>query len=117
VLEPPHDAYSDYRTNTPGSDLERIASRPILLEIAVRHMEERACLRHRRQWEKCGTPRVCRAWALGRMGRGRPECLAKRPDAPAAPLMGGRPGQACDPLTGGLFSAFKHPKRYSVLPY
>jgi hypothetical protein len=47
VLKLPHDAYYDYRTNTPDSDLERIASKPILFKIAVRHMEERA-------WELIG---------------------------------------------------------------
>ncbi|WP_257456017.1 immunity 26/phosphotriesterase HocA family protein [Archangium lipolyticum] len=47
VLKLPHDAYYDYRTNTPDSDLERIASKPILFKIAVRHLEERA-------WELIG---------------------------------------------------------------
>ena len=47
VLKLPHDAYYDYRTDTPDSDLDRIASRPILFKIMVRHMEERA-------WELIG---------------------------------------------------------------
>lgn len=47
VLKLPHDSYYDYRTNTPDSDLERIASRPILFDIAVRHMEKRS-------WELIG---------------------------------------------------------------
>lgn len=47
VLKLPHDAYYDYRTDTPDSDLERIASKPILFKIMVRHMEERA-------WELIG---------------------------------------------------------------
>ncbi|MFE8600357.1 immunity 26/phosphotriesterase HocA family protein [Archangium violaceum] len=47
VLKLPHDAYYDYRTDTPDSDLDRIASKPILFKIMVRHMEERA-------WELIG---------------------------------------------------------------
>jgi hypothetical protein len=47
VLKLPHDAYYDYRTHTPDSDLERIASKPILFKIMVRHMEERS-------WELIG---------------------------------------------------------------
>lgn len=47
VLKLPHDAYCDYRTATLDSDLERIASKPILFKIMVRHMEERA-------WELIG---------------------------------------------------------------
>jgi hypothetical protein len=47
VLKLPHDAYYDYRTDTPDSDLERIASKPILFKIMVRHMEKRA-------WELIG---------------------------------------------------------------
>ena len=38
VLNMPHDAYYDYRTDTPDSDLDRIASMPVLFKIAVRHM-------------------------------------------------------------------------------
>ena len=34
VLNMPHDAYYDYRTNTPDSDLDRIASMPILFKMA-----------------------------------------------------------------------------------
>ncbi len=41
VLKLPHDAYYDYRTDTPDADLDRIASKPILFKIMVRHMEER----------------------------------------------------------------------------
>jgi hypothetical protein len=47
VLKLPHDAYCDYRTDTPDSDLDRIASKPILFKIMARHMEERA-------WELIG---------------------------------------------------------------
>ena len=47
VLKLPHDAYYDYRTDTPDSDLDRIASKPILFKIMVRHMEERT-------WELIG---------------------------------------------------------------
>jgi immunity protein 26 of polymorphic toxin system len=47
VLQLPHDAYYDYRTDTPDSDLDRIASKPILFKIMVRHMGERA-------WELIG---------------------------------------------------------------
>jgi hypothetical protein len=47
VLEPPHDAYYDYRTAAPDSDLERIASKPILFRIAVRHEKSSA-------WEAIG---------------------------------------------------------------
>ncbi|KFE60896.1 hypothetical protein DB31_4809 [Hyalangium minutum] len=41
VLKPPHDAYYGYRTETPDSDLKRIAAQPILFKISVRHLEER----------------------------------------------------------------------------
>ncbi|MFL5347602.1 MAG: immunity 26/phosphotriesterase HocA family protein [Hyalangium sp.] len=47
VLKLPHDAYYNYRTETPDSDLERIASQPILFKISVRHLEER-------RWELIG---------------------------------------------------------------
>ena len=47
VLKLPHDAYYDYRTDTPDSDLDRIASKPILFKIAVRHMQKRS-------WELLG---------------------------------------------------------------
>lgn len=47
VLKFPHDAYYDYRTDTPDSVLERIASKPILFKIMVRHLEKRA-------WELIG---------------------------------------------------------------
>nr|WP_245919638.1 Imm26 family immunity protein [Melittangium boletus] len=47
MLKLPHDAYYDYRTNTPDSDLEQIASKPILFKMAVRHTEKRA-------WELIG---------------------------------------------------------------
>jgi hypothetical protein len=47
VLKLPHDAYYDYRTEAPDSDLDRIASKPILFKIIVRHMEERS-------WELIG---------------------------------------------------------------
>jgi hypothetical protein len=51
VLKMPHDAYYDYRTGTPDSDLDRIASVPILFKIAVRHMDERG-------WEVIGWRRL-----------------------------------------------------------
>jgi hypothetical protein len=47
VLKLPHDAYYNYRTDTPDSDLDRIASKPILFKIMVRHMETSA-------WELIG---------------------------------------------------------------
>ena len=47
VLKLPHDAYYNYRTETPDSDLDRIASQPILFKISARHMEERG-------WELIG---------------------------------------------------------------
>jgi hypothetical protein len=47
VLKLPHDAYYNYRTETPDSDLDRIASKPILFKISVRHMGERG-------WELIG---------------------------------------------------------------
>jgi hypothetical protein len=47
VLKLPHDAYYNYRTETPDSDLKRIASQPILFKISVRHMGERG-------WELIG---------------------------------------------------------------
>jgi hypothetical protein len=47
ALEPPHDAFYDYRTESPDSDLDRIASKPILFRIAVRHEERSA-------WEDIG---------------------------------------------------------------
>jgi hypothetical protein len=37
VLEPPHDAFYEYRTKSPDSDLDRIASKPIIFKIAIRH--------------------------------------------------------------------------------
>lgn len=47
VLKLPHDAYYNYRTEAPDSDVDRIASKPILFKISVRHMDERA-------WELIG---------------------------------------------------------------
>ena len=47
VLKLPHDAYYNYRTDTPDSDLDRIASMPILFKIAARHMGGRG-------WELIG---------------------------------------------------------------
>src|SRR6185295_20032144 len=38
LLEPPFAAFYGYRTMTPDSDLDRIASEPILFRIAVRHL-------------------------------------------------------------------------------
>jgi hypothetical protein len=37
ILEPPYDAFYDYRTPTPNTDLDRIATKPILFRIAVRY--------------------------------------------------------------------------------
>jgi hypothetical protein len=39
ALEMPFYAYYDHRTETPDSDLDRIASKPILFRIACRHEE------------------------------------------------------------------------------
>ncbi|HEX5746656.1 MAG TPA: immunity 26/phosphotriesterase HocA family protein [Archangium sp.] len=39
VLELPIDAFYEYRTQSPDADLDRIASKPILFKIAVRHLE------------------------------------------------------------------------------
>ncbi|PTL84103.1 immunity 26/phosphotriesterase HocA family protein [Vitiosangium sp. GDMCC 1.1324] len=39
ALKPPFDAFYEYRTESPDSDLDRIASKPILFKIAVRHLE------------------------------------------------------------------------------
>jgi hypothetical protein len=39
VLEPPFDAFYEYRTKSPDADLDRIASKQILFKIAVRHLE------------------------------------------------------------------------------
>ncbi|WNG61806.1 hypothetical protein F0U59_49165 [Archangium gephyra] len=38
LLESPYAAFYDYRTTAPDSDLDRIASSPILFRIAVRHL-------------------------------------------------------------------------------
>ena len=51
VLKSPHDAYYDYRTDTPDADLDRIASKPILFRIVVRHREMRS-------WEVIGWRRL-----------------------------------------------------------
>jgi hypothetical protein len=37
VLELPFDAFYNYRTTSPDSDLERIASKPILFRIVISH--------------------------------------------------------------------------------
>jgi hypothetical protein len=37
MLEPPYDAFYNYRTPGPDEDLDRISSQPILFRIAVRH--------------------------------------------------------------------------------
>ncbi|PTL79535.1 Imm26 family immunity protein [Vitiosangium sp. GDMCC 1.1324] len=47
VLELPFDAFYEYRTESPDSDLDRIASKPILFRIAVRHLEPNS-------WESIG---------------------------------------------------------------
>jgi|SRR6218665_33193 len=38
LLESPYAAFYNYRTTEPESDLDRIASKPILFRIAVRHL-------------------------------------------------------------------------------
>ncbi|OJH42437.1 Imm26 family immunity protein [Cystobacter ferrugineus] len=38
LLESPYAAFYDYRTTGPDSDLDRIASKPILFRIAIRHL-------------------------------------------------------------------------------
>jgi hypothetical protein len=38
LLESPYAAFYNYRTTSPDSDLDRIASSPILFRIAVRHL-------------------------------------------------------------------------------
>jgi hypothetical protein len=47
VLELPFDAFYDYRTTSPDSDLERIASKPILFRIVVSHP-------YPKSWERIG---------------------------------------------------------------
>lgn len=47
ALVPTHDAFYDYRTESPDSDLDRIASKPILFKVAVRHLDPRL-------WENIG---------------------------------------------------------------
>ena len=39
TLEMPYEAYYDHRTETPDSDLDRIASKTLLFRIAVRHLK------------------------------------------------------------------------------
>ncbi|WP_395849005.1 immunity 26/phosphotriesterase HocA family protein [Cystobacter fuscus] len=34
-----HDAFYDYKTESPDTDLDRIASKPILFKVAVRHLD------------------------------------------------------------------------------
>jgi hypothetical protein len=38
LLESPYAAFYNYRTTSPDSDLDRIASSPILFRIAIRHL-------------------------------------------------------------------------------
>jgi hypothetical protein len=40
TLEPPFDAFYDYRTTSPEADLDRIASKPILFRIVVRYTKQ-----------------------------------------------------------------------------
>ncbi|WNG28563.1 hypothetical protein F0U62_34605 [Cystobacter fuscus] len=47
VLELPFDAFYDYRTTSPDSDLDRIASKPILFRIVVNHPRPKS-------WEPIG---------------------------------------------------------------
>jgi hypothetical protein len=47
VLELPFDAFYGYRTTSPDSDLDRIASKPILFRIVVRQP-------HPKSWEPIG---------------------------------------------------------------
>jgi immunity protein 26 of polymorphic toxin system len=39
ALTQTHDAFYDHRTQSPDSDLDRIASKPILFKVAVRHLD------------------------------------------------------------------------------
>ena len=41
VLKLPHEAYYDYKTDTPDSALDRIASKPVLFTVMGRHLEAR----------------------------------------------------------------------------
>jgi hypothetical protein len=47
ILEPPHSAFYDYKTASPDSDLDRIASKSVLFRIAVRFSA-------RSSWESIG---------------------------------------------------------------
>jgi hypothetical protein len=47
VLELPFDAFYDYRTTSPDANLDRIASKPVLFRIVVRHP-------HPKSWELIG---------------------------------------------------------------
>jgi immunity protein 26 of polymorphic toxin system len=47
ILEPPHSAFYNYRTTNPDSDLDRIASKPVLFRIPVRYSGPRS-------WENIG---------------------------------------------------------------
>jgi hypothetical protein len=47
VLEPPYEAFYNYRTTEPDADLERLASKPVLFRISVRHFA-------RKPWEPLG---------------------------------------------------------------
>jgi hypothetical protein len=51
ALEPPFDAFYEYRTESPDSDLDRIASKPILFKIAVRILEPSS-------WEVIGRRKI-----------------------------------------------------------
>lgn len=51
ALEPPFDAFYEYRTESPDSDLDRIASKPILFKIAVRILEPSS-------WEVIGQRKI-----------------------------------------------------------
>src|SRR6476659_1723572 len=42
ALELPDCAFYNYRTTSPDSDLDRIASKPVLFKIAVRHLAVKA---------------------------------------------------------------------------
>jgi Immunity protein 26 len=39
ALTPTHDAFYDHKTESPDADLDRIASKPILFKVAVRHLD------------------------------------------------------------------------------
>jgi hypothetical protein len=47
ALTQTHDAFYDYKTESPDADLDRIASKPVLFKVAVRHLDPNS-------WESIG---------------------------------------------------------------